>query len=141
MLTEPAGENLKANELLNRRLTVEDAARAHLHALDRAPALGFGTFILSAPTPFTREDAVELLNDAPAVIARRFPKAAELYAARGWVFPRSIERVYDSTRSREVLGFEYETDFGALLRALERGDDLPFHHDPSYVSPKESGAS
>ena len=32
--TEPAGENLKANELLNRRLTVEDAAAAHLAALN-----------------------------------------------------------------------------------------------------------
>ena len=48
----PTGENLKANELLHRRLTVEDAADAHLAALDGAPALGFDTFILSAPTPF-----------------------------------------------------------------------------------------
>jgi nucleoside-diphosphate-sugar epimerase len=47
-----SGENMKANELLHRRLTVEDAAAAHLAALDRAPALGFDTFILSAPTPF-----------------------------------------------------------------------------------------
>lgn len=136
-LTEPAGENLKANELLNRRLTVEDAARAHLHALEQAPALGFDTFILSAPTPFTRQDAARLIDDAPGVIAERFPEAAELYAARGWVLPRSIERVYDSTRSREVLGFAYDTDFATLLHALKEGEDLPFHHDPGYVSPKE----
>ena len=35
----PSGPNLKANELLNRRLTVEDAAAAHLAALEAAPEL------------------------------------------------------------------------------------------------------
>src|SRR3954464_3407402 len=34
-----SGENMKANELLHRRLTVEDAARAHIAALDRAPEI------------------------------------------------------------------------------------------------------
>src|SRR5688572_15199698 len=37
-----AGPNIKANEFLNRRLTVEDAADAHLAALEAAPAVGFG---------------------------------------------------------------------------------------------------
>ena len=52
----PPGENLKANEFLNRRLTVEDAARAHVAALEKVPGLGCETFILSAPTPFAREE-------------------------------------------------------------------------------------
>eukprot|EP01034_Spumella_vulgaris_P008340 gene8340-10616_t len=38
-LAVPGGLNLKANELLNRRLTVEDAAAAHLVALEHAPAI------------------------------------------------------------------------------------------------------
>ena len=79
-----SGKNLKANELLNRRLTVEDAADAHLAALHRAPALGFGTFVLSAATPFVRADARELKRDATAVIRRYFPQAPSLYADRGW---------------------------------------------------------
>ena len=61
---EPAGPNIKANEFLNRRLTVEDAAEAHVVALERAPALGFDTFILSAPPPFVPADC-------EALIARR----------------------------------------------------------------------
>jgi UDP-glucose 4-epimerase len=65
--------NTKANELLFRRLTVEDAAAAHLAALDRAPALGFDTFIVSAPTPFTPDDCEALIADAPAVVAGYFP--------------------------------------------------------------------
>jgi len=38
-----SGENLKANEFLNRRLTVEDAAEGHVAALLRAPEIGFFT--------------------------------------------------------------------------------------------------
>ncbi len=133
------GENLKANEFLNRRLTVEDAAEAHMVALDKAPGLGFETFIVSAPTPFERAEARELKRDAPAVIARHFPKAVELYAKKGWQLPQSIGRVYDAGHMERRLGFRCRTDFAAILRALEEGGDLPFHHDPDYVSPKESG--
>ena len=49
--------NTKANEFLFRRLTVEDAAEAHIVALDRAPQIGFDTFIISALTPFARRIA------------------------------------------------------------------------------------
>ncbi|TPG39156.1 NAD(P)-dependent oxidoreductase [Sphingomonas koreensis] len=131
----PAGENMKANELLHRRLTVEDAAAAHLVALDRAPALGFDIAILSAATPFHRCDLGELKADAPAVIARYFPDAAALYAARGWTLQRSIDRVYDASHAAESLGFRCATDFAGVLAALRRGVALPFAHDPNYTSP------
>ncbi len=125
------GPNLKANEFLHRRLSVEDAARGHLAALDRAPALGFDIFVLSAPTPFSRADAEELKRNAAAVVARRFPDAPGLYAARGWQLPRSIGRVYDSSRAERVLGFRFDTDFAAVLRTLRSGGALPFTHDPA----------
>ena len=132
----PPGENLKANEFLHRRLTVEDAVRAHLIALEQAPNIGFDTLIVSAPTPFARTDAAELKRDAAAVIARLFPHAAELYARRGWVLPSSIGRVYDAARAERVMGFRCETDFAAILRALETGAPLPFAHDPAYAGPQ-----
>jgi nucleoside-diphosphate-sugar epimerase len=135
-LEEPSGPNLKANEFLNRRLTVDDAAEAHLVALEHAPALGFGLFIISAPTPFQREDAEALWNDAPAVIARRFPDAAELYAREGWRLPPRIDRIYDSSLAERKLGFRCRTDFGAVLEALRRGSPLPFEHDPTYLAPR-----
>lgn len=132
-----SGANMKANELLNRRLTVEDAARAHLAALEKAPEVGFGTFILSAPTPFVREDCAALKADAAAVIARCFPEAAALYARQGWQLPRSIGRVYDAGLAERVLGFRCETGFGEVLDALRTGAPMPFAHDASYVSPQE----
>jgi nucleoside-diphosphate-sugar epimerase len=131
------GPNLKANEFLHRRLTVEDAAEAHVAALDRAPAIGFGEFVISAPTPFARADAEALKRDAAAVIRRLFPEAEALYARRGWRLPVSIGRVYDAGRSETLLGFRCRTDFAAVLAGLRAGGPLPFAHDPGYVAPKD----
>jgi len=135
-----SGTNMKANEFLNRRLTVQDAARAHVVALEKAPEIGFGTFILSAPTPFAPGDCAELKADARAVIARHFPDAPGLYARRGWELPRSIGRVYDPGLAERVMGFRCETGFAEVLDALRTGGAMPFTHDAGYVSPKEVAA-
>lgn len=132
-----SGPNLKANEFLNRRLTVYDAARGHLLALENAPGLGFETFILSAPPPFGRDEAEALITDAPSLIACHYPQAAALYARAGWLLPRYIDRVYDPGKAERLLGFRAETDFGSILDALEKGASMPFVHDGDYVSPKE----
>jgi UDP-glucose 4-epimerase len=137
-LDEPSGPNLKANEFLNRRLTVEDAAQAHLVAFERAP-LGFSLFIISAPPPFQREDAQAVWKEAPAVIARYFPDAAELYARRGWRLPSRIDRIYDPSLAEQALGFRCRTDFGSVLEAIRRGDPPPFEHDPTYLAPRLAG--
>ena len=139
-LTDPPPENLKANEFLNRRMTVEDAARAHIAALDKAPALGFGVYLVSAPTPFQQEDCATLMTDAASVIARYFPDAPELYAKRGWALPASIGRVYDASAFQRDLGFSFQTDFSVILDALRSGGDLPFAHDAGYPSPSVAGA-
>ncbi len=135
----PSGENLKANELLNRRLTVEDCASAHIAALEAAPRVGWGLYIVSAPPPFTPADAARLKTDAAGLITERFPDAPALYAARGWVLPQSIGRVYDPSAIERDLGFRCRTDFAAVLAALREGEPLPFTHDPGYVPPKELG--
>ena len=136
-----SGENMKANEFLNRRLTVEDAAQAHVMALDRAPALGFGVFIISAPTPFAPSDARALKQDAGSVVAGYFPDAPALYAARGWRLPERMGRVYDTRQAERVLGFRGKTDFARVLAALRVGGPLPFAHDAGYVSPKEQAGA
>src|SRR5437868_7711717 len=48
--------NAQANELLHRRLDIEDAVTAHLLAADRARAIGFARYIISATSPFSRDD-------------------------------------------------------------------------------------
>jgi len=127
---EFSGANQKANEFLNRRLTVEDAADAHVVALEHAPELGFEILVLSAPTPFNRSEVNALKRDAPAVIERHFPDVRTLYARYGWRLPTSIGRVYDSSRIERVLGFRCKTDFHRVLHALRDDSALPFAHDP-----------
>jgi UDP-glucose 4-epimerase len=132
-----SGWNLKANELLHRRLTVEDAAEAHVSAMGKAPGIGFGVFVVSAPSPFHRNDAVALKADAAAVIEHYFPDAPRLYANRGWHLPQRISRVYDASLVERQLGFRCSVDFGSVLEALRDNRDPPFAHDPGYISPSK----
>jgi UDP-glucose 4-epimerase len=136
-----SGPNLKANEFLHRRLSVEDAAEAHLAALERAPSIGFDTFVVSAPVPFLRSDAAALKRDAASVVARYFPDAPALYRQMGWRLPTSIGRVYDSRRAEHRLGFRCRTDFGRVLDTLRSGEPLPFADDPPYVSPSAASGT
>ena len=114
--------NLKANEFLFRRLDVEDAVGAHLAALAAAPRIGFGRYVVSATTPFTREDATGLGTDAPAVLARRVPAYAEVYARRGWRMFPTLDRVYDNARARRDLGWTPRHDFAHVLARLSAGE-------------------
>lgn len=138
-LRRPSGENLKAIEFLHRRLTVEDAAAAHVLALEKARDVGFGLYLVSAPPPFARADASALKQDAAALIQERFPEAEGLFAARGWELPKSLGRVYDPALAEAELGFRCRTDFAAVLQALRAGAPLPFAHDPAYTSPLAKG--
>lgn len=115
-----AGDNLKAVELLHRRLTIADAVGACQAAIGRGGG-GFATYLASAPTPFARDEAADLTRDAAAVIARHFPEAPALFAARGWQLPQRIDRVYDAGLITREIGFRCQTDFAALLGDLRRG--------------------
>jgi UDP-glucose 4-epimerase len=121
--TAYSDDNLKANEYLYRRVDLEDVVSAHRLALDRAAALGFGKYIVSASTPFTRDDLAELRADAPSVVRRLFPDYEAEYERRGWTMFESIERVYVNSRAREELGWEPRYDFRHVLDSLAAGED------------------
>jgi UDP-glucose 4-epimerase len=115
--------NVKVNELLYRRVDLEDVVSAHALALERAPAIGFGRYIVSATTPFEPGDLAELAADAPAVVRRLFGDYEAVYAERGWtMFPR-IERVYVNERARRDLGWSPRYDFRHALDRLAAGED------------------
>ena len=88
-----ADGNVKVNELLYRRVDLEDVVSAHLLALERAAAIGFGRHVISATTPFTRDELMALRADASAVVAGRFPAYAAIYAARLADVPRHRARL------------------------------------------------
>ena len=115
--------NLKVNELLYRRVDLEDVVGAHLLALKRAPAIGFGRYIITATSPFIRGDLAALRADAPAVVRRHLPEYDEVYARRGWRMLPSIERVYVNERARRELGWSPRYDFAYALDRLRAGED------------------
>jgi UDP-glucose 4-epimerase len=117
-------DNLKANEYLFRRVDIEDAVSAHLAAAERARAIGFGRYIVSATTPFFREDLAELRIDAPGMLARRVPGYESAYARLGWRMHPGIDRVYVNQRAREELGWRPRYDFKYLVERLKQGEDL-----------------
>ncbi len=115
--------NVKANELLYRRVDLEDVVTAHLLALEKAPAIGFGRYLISATTPFTREDLPELRSDAPAVLKRRVPDYETEYLRRGWKMFPEIDRVYVNDRARQELGWQPGYDFKFILQKLKADED------------------
>ncbi|HET9834006.1 MAG TPA: NAD(P)-dependent oxidoreductase [Vicinamibacterales bacterium] len=113
--------NAKVNEILYRRADIEDVAAAHVLALERAPAIGFGRYIVSATTPFTHDDLPALHSNAPAVVKRRVPRYEAVYESLGWsMFPR-IDRVYVNDRARAELGWTPKYDFARAIELLASG--------------------
>jgi len=117
-------ENAQANELLHRRVDIEDVADAHLLAAQRAPAIGFGRYIVSATTPFTQEDLPMLRESAPRVLHRLFPECEALYDKQGWKLPAQLDRVYVNALARRELGWRPRHDFSHVLRCLREGRDF-----------------
>jgi UDP-glucose 4-epimerase len=116
--------NSKANEYLYRRADLQDVVDAHLLALERAPAIGFDRFIISATTPFQPDDLAELRLNAPGVVERRVPPYAAEYARRGWTMLAGIDRVYVNERARKALGWQPKYDFRRVIDLLGEGKDL-----------------
>lgn len=117
-------DNAKVNELLYRRVDVEDVVAAHLLAAEKAPALGFGRYIVSATTPFAREDLAGLSRDAPSVVARHVPAYQDEYARRGWKMFPVIDRVYVNDLARAELGWRPRYDFQRAIDCLRAGRDF-----------------
>src|SRR3984885_3852695 len=115
--------NIKVNELLYRRVDVEDIVSAVQLALERAPAIGFGRYIISATTPFTPDDLMAIRTDLPSVVRRLFPDFEEIFSARGWRMFDAIERTYVNGRARTDLGWSPRYDSRHALDRLAAGQD------------------
>jgi len=115
--------NLKVNELLYRRADIEDVVSAHMLAMQMAPSIGFGRYIISATTPFTRDDLHELRKDAPAVVRRHAPSYESEYRRRGWSMLPAIDRVYVNELAKACLGWQPRYDFGRVIDRLHASED------------------
>jgi UDP-glucose 4-epimerase len=119
-----ADQNIKANEYLYRRVDLEDVVSAHLLAAERAPAIGFGRYVISATTPFSTGDLPDLRTDAPRAARRLVPDYEVEYARRGWRMVPGIDRVYVNERARNELGWRPRYDFRFIVERLRAGEDM-----------------
>jgi len=116
--------NIKTNELLYRRVDIEDVVSAHLLAARHAPSVGFARYIISATTPFSRDDVADLRSNTPQVVRRYVPDYEAEFARRGWTMIPGIDRVYVNDRARADLGWQPRHDFRTLVARLRDNDDI-----------------
>jgi UDP-glucose 4-epimerase len=117
---------------LHRGVDARDVAAAHALALAHAGEAA-ETFVVSGATPFRREDAAMLAQQADTVLRLRAPALCAAFAARCWPLPRAIDRVYDPARALARFGWTPRHDWTAVLDALDDGS--------SEVLPARAGAA
>jgi UDP-glucose 4-epimerase len=116
--------NVQANEMLYRRVDIEDAVSAHLLATEKAKDIGFARYIISATTSFNSEDLAELRVNARAVVQRMFPECCALYEACQWQLFPTIDRVYVNERAIRELDWRPKYDFRHVLASLQQNRDF-----------------
>jgi UDP-glucose 4-epimerase len=128
--------NVKVNELLYRRVDVQDVVDAHLLAVEQAARIGFARYIISATSPIGLEDARLVRTDAPLVVARYVPQFMAEFARRKWAMFPGIDRIYVNDKARTELGWKPRYDFSAAIERLTAGED---HRSPLALTVGSKG--
>ncbi|QXC52885.1 NAD(P)-dependent oxidoreductase (plasmid) [Agrobacterium salinitolerans] len=115
----PEPGDIMAAYRLHRGVDARDVADAHVAALSNGGA-HFQRYIVSAASPFVMQDCESLSIDAASVIRRRVPDLAAEFDRRGWSLPRTIDRVYDSSRAQNGLGWQSLFSFDEVLAQMDR---------------------
>jgi nucleoside-diphosphate-sugar epimerase len=105
---------------LHRGVDARDVADAHARALG-SERPGFCAYVISGATPFLRDDAEQLFDDAAGVIHNRAPRLAEAFVRRGWKLPHLIDRVCDPGLAMKELGWRPRYGFEEVLKMLDEG--------------------
>ncbi|RCS22541.1 NAD(P)-dependent oxidoreductase [Phyllobacterium salinisoli] len=104
---------------LHRGIDARDVADAHAAALSNGGA-HFQRYIVSAASPFIKQDCETLSIDAASAIRRKAPDLAAEFDRRGWSLPRTIDRVYDSSRAKNGIGWQSLFSFDEVLAQMDR---------------------
>ena len=110
--------NLKANELLYRRVDLEDAVSAHLLASEKATEIGFGRYIISATTPFSKEHRLDLRSNLEEVLTVLYPDYVAAFKKINWKMLQGIDRVYINDLARKDLGWKPKYCFSHVLKCI-----------------------
>ncbi|CAM1510631.1 Fc.00g009660.m01.CDS01 [Cosmosporella sp. VM-42] len=122
---ELVDDNLKVMELAYRRCDMEDIVNAAVRAMKKAKYISFSKYIISAPTPFINDaKTLRLLDENPgAVYEAAVPASAQVFKDRNWNFLARIDRVYDSSKAVNELGWEPKYTFEKVIEFLAEGKE------------------
>lgn len=115
----PEDDNLKLNHRLYRGLDERDGAEALRLALG-VTFKDFEVFNISGGSPFNKDDLYDIKRDPASTILTYYPEAADVYKANGWIFPDSIDRVYDSSKAQHYFNYRPVYTFERLLNDHKR---------------------
>ncbi|MDC6363807.1 MULTISPECIES: NAD-dependent epimerase/dehydratase family protein [Flavobacteriaceae] len=118
----PEPVQIMASYRLHRGVDYRDVAEAHLLAAQLEKNKNFDVYLISADTPFLKTDSQLLFENPEAVIRMRHPLLAKELDKRGWKFPESIDRVYDSSYSQKILGWRPKNGPLEVFKQFDNGD-------------------
>jgi nucleoside-diphosphate-sugar epimerase len=111
----PEDDNLKTNHRLYRGLDERDGAEALRLALAHT-FNDFEIFNITSGSLFTEDEVVLLKHSPVEVIKKHYPDIEQIYQAKNWTLPRSIDRVYVSDKAKRCFGYTPKYTFEYLLR-------------------------
>jgi UDP-glucose 4-epimerase len=103
---------------LHRGIDARDVAEAHRLALAE-PDEDYRMFVISGATPFQKADCKALIHSPELVLHQRCPAICEVFEYRGWSLPDSIDRVYDSSKAQQALGWMPQYGFEEVVNHLD----------------------
>lgn len=107
---------------LHRGIDYRDVAEAHILAAQLKKDKHFDIYIISGNTPFLKSDCRMLFENPEVVIRERQPRLAQQFDKRGWKFPQSIDRVYDSSYVQQKLNWSPRRDAFDVIKQFDNGD-------------------
>jgi nucleoside-diphosphate-sugar epimerase len=110
---------------------VADSVMAAVGALTQR-AVGFETYNVESPLPFTDGDGRDLRDDPLAAVERHWPGSRELLLARGVSSLKPITEVFPVARLEAGLGVRPRHDFGEWLAELARRPEESATSDPPW---------
>jgi len=110
----PESNYLLAIFRLYRGVDIRDAARAHILAMD-VKVEGYDVFNISSLSPFSKDEAHDLFNNAPHVLKKHFPDIEKVFAKKGWKLPERIDRVYSIDKAQTILKYRPEFNFDSYM--------------------------
>lgn len=121
-------DNLKVCELAYRRVDVADVVAACVAAMRKAREIKLGLYVISAPPPVARDGGVvRRLNSAAGgevgkVLEEAVPGCLAVFEAKTWRFLDRVDRVYDSSKAVEELGWAPVYTFQRAVSQVRMGE-------------------